>query len=349
MIHFRDLICRSRVFRNATAVIIARSCPHQRGVCQSSVRAYNNASVRMVEAPEYASYSELGAGDSEATASHVGGDGYGNSNHAVLGLDEVATAAAQAVQSLMKSSKPPPPLPPGWHVKESLSQPGYCYYFHQSTGVCSWQPPMLVDSAAAAAGNDETDADEEEDEEKEEKTADSSDQNVAAKNEGRGSGDDGADVATAATSVAVSRKRPGENDEDATATAAPAPKRAKIASDKPKQVRILHILKKHKDSRRPSSWRQPKVTITKEEASEELKELQSILLEESGDNLRATFEELARTESDCSSAKRGGDLGFFGPKKMQPAFEEASFALEIGKMSDLVETSSGVHILLRVG
>jgi hypothetical protein len=24
------------------------------------------------------------------------------------------------------------------------------------------------------------------------------------------------------------------------------------------------------------------------------------------------FEELARMESDCSSAKRGGDLGFFG-------------------------------------
>jgi peptidyl-prolyl cis-trans isomerase NIMA-interacting 1 len=305
----------------------------------------------MVEAPEYASYSELGTGDSEATASHVGGDGYGNSNHAVLGLDEVATAAAQAVQSLMKSSKPPPPLPPGWHVKESLSQPGYCYYFHQSTGVCSWQPPLLsLDSSSAAAGNDETDADEEDDdEEKEEKTTDSGDRNVAAKNEGRGSGDDG--IAAAAASVAASRKRPGEDDDGATATAsaAPAPKRAKIASDKPKQVRILHILKKHKDSRRPSSWRQPKVTISKEEASEELKELQSILLEESGDNLRATFEELARTESDCSSAKRGGDLGFFGPKKMQPAFEEASFALEIGQMSDLVETSSGVHILLRVG
>jgi NIMA-interacting peptidyl-prolyl cis-trans isomerase 1 len=126
-------------------------------------------------------------------------------------------------------------------------------------------------------------------------------------------------------------------------------KRARLASDRPKQVRIFHILKKHRDSRRPSSWRTDHITISKEEATEELRELQSVLQEESGDNLRATFEELARTESDCSSAKRGGDLGFFGPKKMQPPFEEASFALEVGQLSDLVETSSGVHILLRIG
>jgi peptidyl-prolyl cis-trans isomerase NIMA-interacting 1 len=305
----------------------------------------------MMEGPERSSYPELGAGDYEVAASQVGEDGYGNQNPAVLGLDEVATAAAQAVQSLMKSSKPPPPLPPGWHVKESLSHPGYCYYFHQSTGVCSWQPPVSHDSSAAGVGGT-TEEEELEEEENEEKVLDIRDSSVDKNSETKGSGVNGADAAAAATSGAANnRKRPGD-DGDATAPAAsdaPASKRAKIASDKPKQVRILHILKKHKGSRRPSSWRQPKVTITKEEASEELRELQSVLLEESGDNLRATFEELARTESDCSSAKRGGDLGFFGPKKMQPPFEEASFALEIGQMSDLVETSSGVHILLRIG
>ena len=50
------------------------------------------------------------------------------------------------------------------------------------------------------------------------------------------------------------------------------------------------------------------------QAIADLRELISILRESELDpkELRATFEELARTESDCSSAKRGGDLGFFG-------------------------------------
>ncbi|KAG7336648.1 parvulin-like peptidyl-prolyl isomerase [Nitzschia inconspicua] len=120
----------------------------------------------------------------------------------------------------------------------------------------------------------------------------------------------------------------------------------------PAEVRVLHILKKHEGSRRPSSWRNPKITATKEEAHEELQGLLEILQEEANNpkELRATFEELARTESDCSSAKRGGDLGFFGRKKMQPAFEEASFALKKGEMTKtIVDTSSGSHIILRIG
>ena len=48
------------------------------------------------------------------------------------------------------------------------------------------------------------------------------------------------------------------------------------------------------------------------------------------------------------SAKRGGDLGHFGRGQMQPAFEEASFQLQIGEMSQIVDTDSGVHIILRV-
>lgn len=32
---------------------------------------------------------------------------------------------------------------------------------------------------------------------------------------------------------------------------------------------------------------------------------------------KATLQELAATESDCSSAKNEGDLGFFGPGQMQ--------------------------------
>jgi NIMA-interacting peptidyl-prolyl cis-trans isomerase 1 len=37
------------------------------------------------------------------------------------------------------------------------------------------------------------------------------------------------------------------------------------------------------------------------------------------------FAELATTESDCSSAKRGGDLNRFGKGQMQVPFEKAAY------------------------
>lgn len=42
-----------------------------------------------------------------------------------------------------------------------------------------------------------------------------------------------------------------------------------------------------------------------------------------------TFEELSSEFSDCSSAKRGGDLGPFGRGQMQKPFEDATFGLEV--------------------
>uniref|UniRef100_A0A8C4Q3V3 Peptidyl-prolyl cis-trans isomerase n=1 Tax=Eptatretus burgeri TaxID=7764 RepID=A0A8C4Q3V3_EPTBU len=108
------------------------------------------------------------------------------------------------------------------------------------------------------------------------------------------------------------------------------------------EVRCSHLLVKHRDSRRPSSWRQENITRTKDEALE--------MIEDYIDQIRsghADFEALASQYSDCSSAKKGGDLGFFGKGQMQRPFEDASFLLEVGKMSAPVFTDSGVHIILR--
>ena len=44
---------------------------------------------------------------------------------------------------------------------------------------------------------------------------------------------------------------------------------------------------------------------------------------------QADFASLATQESHCSSAKRGGDLGEFGPGQMQKPFEEATYALKV--------------------
>lgn len=108
------------------------------------------------------------------------------------------------------------------------------------------------------------------------------------------------------------------------------------------EVQCSHLLVKHRESRRPSSWRQENITKSKEEALAELEGYMKQI--QSG---QKTFEELASQFSDCSSAKRGGDLGPFGRGQMQKPFEDASFALKVGEMSGPVWTDSGVHIIKR--
>jgi len=112
------------------------------------------------------------------------------------------------------------------------------------------------------------------------------------------------------------------------------------------EVRALHILVKHSGSRRPSSWRQEKITISKAEALQKLNGIKAQLV--AAPNLRQKFEEIARVESDCSSAKAGGDLGAFGRGQMQKPFEDAAFGLKEGEMCGPVDTESGVHLIMRV-
>ncbi|KAG2732351.1 hypothetical protein G9P44_004768 [Scheffersomyces stipitis] len=110
------------------------------------------------------------------------------------------------------------------------------------------------------------------------------------------------------------------------------------------KVRVSHLLIKHNQSRRPRSWKSPDgITTTRDEAIQKLKQLQAKIL--NGEKLS----ELAESESDDSSHSAGGDLGFFGKGQMQPAFEEAAFGLNVGEISDIVETDSGLHLLERTG
>ena len=75
------------------------------------------------------------------------------------------------------------------------------------------------------------------------------------------------------------------------------------AQTKEGKIRAAHLLVKHRDSRRPSSWRESEITRTKDEAT-------SIVL---GHEARirsgqSSLGDLAITESDCSSARKRGDL-----------------------------------------
>ncbi|MYK23689.1 hypothetical protein F4054_15710 [Candidatus Poribacteria bacterium] len=87
------------------------------------------------------------------------------------------------------------------------------------------------------------------------------------------------------------------------------------------------------------------VTRAKEKAEDLLKQLQ----EEGAD-----FADLAQRNSDHSDTRYdGGDLGFLargevdeeGEPKLDPALEEAAFALQEGEISNIVQTESAFHIL----
>ncbi|MCJ1310238.1 protein kinase ssp1 [Agyrium rufum] len=115
------------------------------------------------------------------------------------------------------------------------------------------------------------------------------------------------------------------------------------SASKDGKIRCAHLLIKHRDSRRPSSWRENTITRPKEEAM-------SILLGHEA-RIRAgatSLGDLAVSESDDSSARKRGDLGFFGRGTMQKSFEDAAFALQPGELSHVVDTDSGLHLIERL-
>jgi len=112
----------------------------------------------------------------------------------------------------------------------------------------------------------------------------------------------------------------------------------------PGQMRASHLLIKHNGSRRPSSWRESNITRSKAEAIDILRQYTKEI-----NGSPSKFGELAAKYSDCSSHTKNGDLGWFGPGQMQRPFEEGTTALKIGQISDIVETDSGVHLILRTG
>ncbi|MBU0577389.1 protein translocase subunit SecD [Patescibacteria group bacterium] len=101
------------------------------------------------------------------------------------------------------------------------------------------------------------------------------------------------------------------------------------------EIQASHILIAYEGAERSSATR------TKEEA----KELVQGLMEEILTSEEVDFAQLAKDHSDCSSAASGGDLGLFGRGKMTKEFEDAAYALEVGEISDIVETEFGFHII----
>ncbi|KAF3903065.1 hypothetical protein ABW21_db0200933 [Orbilia brochopaga] len=110
------------------------------------------------------------------------------------------------------------------------------------------------------------------------------------------------------------------------------------------KIHAAHLLVKHRESRRPSSWKEQEITRSKDDALYILRDYEQRIR-----GGGTTLGDLATSESDCSSARKKGDLGWFGRGDMQKEFEDAAFALKPGEMSGPVETASGWHLIERLG
>lgn len=115
-------------------------------------------------------------------------------------------------------------------------------------------------------------------------------------------------------------------------------KEAALRAREPKSIAAKHILIMHdKSERKP-----PEVHRTKEEAKKRAEEC--LAKARKG----ADFDALVAEYTDePGGAERKGDLGTFEKKTMVKAFGDAAFALEVGQISNVVETPFGFHVIKR--
>jgi len=100
----------------------------------------------------------------------------------------------------------------------------------------------------------------------------------------------------------------------------------------PEQIKISHILVQYGD--------QDTTKKTKEAALEKINMVAQKLKE------GETFENMANKYSeDANSNTLGGDIGYFSKGQLVTEFEDVAFALEKDKISDVVETQYGFHLI----
>jgi hypothetical protein len=113
--------------------------------------------------------------------------------------------------------------------------------------------------------------------------------------------------------------------------------RAPDPPSRPTEIAARHLLVMYAGSQRAPA----RITRTRDEARARAEE--ALRRARAGEDWVA----LVREYTDEEGSPEGGDLGTFGHGAMVPAFERAAFALEVGDVSDVVESPFGFHVIQR--
>jgi len=116
-----------------------------------------------------------------------------------------------------------------------------------------------------------------------------------------------------------------------------AAKRARFSGE-PARITVKHILVKHKTAKNPA----PGVNRTREEACLRALEVR--------DKIRggADFDALVKEYSEeLGAVSRGGSIGSVERKDLAKPFADAAFELGVRQLSDVVESESGFHVIVR--
>lgn len=108
--------------------------------------------------------------------------------------------------------------------------------------------------------------------------------------------------------------------------------------------RFAHIMLKHVGNGCFADCiRKTRIDRTKEEAIKQIKDIRKKIRQDP-----AKFVDFVTEYSECPSWYNDGDLGSNWMIKMPKEFEDEGRTLEVGELSDIVETRLGVHVIKRL-
>jgi len=132
---------------------------------------------------------------------------------------------------------------------------------------------------------------------------------------------------------------------------APPPQKRARKEEIPSQVRLRHILLKHRECKSTvDKVRNKQVKRSRTDAERLLRAVMEEVLSR-GEIDKKVFTQRCKELSECqSSLKSGelvGDLGWVKPGKLGQNFDDTAFSLRVGQLSDLVDSDQGVHVIMR--